>query len=65
MEICPWCGGQLIHCDCRFEQMGLDALTSEAELDQFEALLEERGRISFSPEQRPNFADDGPGVVFD
>ena len=45
--------------------MGLDSLTSEAELDQFEALLEERGRIPFSPEQRPNFADDGPGVVFD
>lgn len=65
VEICPWCGGQLIHCDCRFEQMGLDALTSEAELDQFEALLEERGRIPFSPEQRPSFADDGPGVVFD
>ncbi len=65
VEICPWCGGQLVHCDCRFEQMGLDALTSEAELDQFEALLEERGRIPFSPEQRPSFADDGPGVVFD
>ncbi len=65
VEICPWCGGQLIHCDCRFEQMGLDGLTSEAELDQFEALLEERGRIPFSPEQRPSFADDGPGLVFD
>ena len=65
LEICPWCGGQLIHCDCRFEQMGLDGLTSEAELDQFEALLEERGRIPFSPEQRPSFADDGPGLVFD
>lgn len=65
VEICPWCGGQLINCDCRFEQMGLDGLTNEAELDQFEALLEERGRIPFSPEQRPSFADDGPGVVFD
>lgn len=65
VELCPWCGGQLIHCDCRFEKLGLDALTTEAELVQFEALLEERGRIPYSPEQRPSFADEGPGVLFD
>lgn len=29
VEICPWCGGQLIHCDCRFERLRLDAITSE------------------------------------
>ena len=22
VELCPWCGGQLIHCDCRYEQLG-------------------------------------------
>jgi hypothetical protein len=65
VELCPWCGGQLIHCDCRFEKLGLDALTTEAELVQFEALLEERGRIPYSPEQRPSFADEGSGVLFD
>ena len=65
VEICPWCGGQLVHCDCRFEQLGLDALTTEAELTQFETLLEERGRIPYSPEQRPSFADEGPGVFLD
>lgn len=65
VEICPWCGGQLIHCNCRFEQMGIDSLTTEEELEQFEALLEERGRIPYSPEQRPTFADEGPGVLFD
>lgn len=65
VEICPWCGGQLIHCDCRFEKMGLDALTTEAELAAFEVLLEERGRIPYSPEQRPSFVDEGPGVLFD
>jgi hypothetical protein len=65
VEICPWCGGQLIHCDCRYEQLGLDAITSEQELAQFERLLEERGRIPYSREQRPNFADDGPNIVFD
>nr|WP_320010156.1 hypothetical protein [uncultured Desulfobulbus sp.] len=65
VEICPWCGGQLVHCDCRFEQLGLDALTTEAELTQFETLLEERGRIPYSPEQRPSFADEGPGVFLE
>ncbi|MDD2465481.1 MAG: hypothetical protein PHI97_15905 [Desulfobulbus sp.] len=65
VELCPWCGGQLIHCDCRFEKLGLDAFSSEAELAEFEALLEERGRIPYSPEQRPVFADEGPGVLFD
>lgn len=65
VEVCPWCGGQLIHCDCRYERLGLDALTTEAELVQFEALLEEQGRIAYSREQRPAFAGDGPNVVFD
>mgnify|MGYP003601276946 FL=1 len=66
VEICPWCGGQLIHCDCRFERLGLDALTSEEDLLRFEAMLEEQGRITYSPEQRPAFLDDdGPPVMFD
>ena len=65
VELCPWCGGQLVHCDCRFEKLGLDAITTEAELAQFEVLLEERGRIPYSPEQRPTFADEGPGVFLD
>lgn len=65
VEICPWCGGQLIGCDCRYEQLGLEAITSEEELNHFEAKLEERGRIPFSREQRPSFADEGPGVVLD
>ena len=65
VEVCPWCGGQLIHCDCRYEQLGLDALVTEEELMQFEALLEERGRIAYSREQRPSFAGDGPNLVFE
>lgn len=65
VEICPWCGGQLIHCDCRYEQLGLDAIASEEELLQFETILEERGRIPYSREQRPSFADDGPNIVFE
>ncbi len=65
VEVCPWCGGQLIHCDCRFEQLGLDAISNETELLRFEDLLEERGRIPYSREQRPSFADEGTGVILD
>ena len=46
--------------------LGLDALTSEEDLLRFEAMLEEQGRITYSPEQRPAFLDDdGPPVMFD
>ena len=65
VEICPWCGGQLIYCDCRYERLGVDAIASEEELLQFEAILEEQGRIPYSREQRPSFAGDGPDVVFE
>ncbi len=65
VEICPWCGGQLIHCNCRYEQLGLDAISSEEELDRLEALLEQRGRLPYSPEQRPSFAGEGPEVLFE
>jgi len=65
VEICPWCGGGLIYCDCRYEQLGLDVMATEEDLVQFEVLLEERGRIPYSPEQRPSFAEDGGDIVFD
>ncbi len=54
LEVCPWCGGQLIHCQCRFSETGRTAFTSEAHLEEFQALLEKKGRIPFSAkEQRP------------
>lgn len=65
VELCPWCGGQLVHCSCRYDQLGVDAISSEAELLQFEALVEARGRIPYSQEQRPSFADDGLETGFD
>ncbi|MCL2790530.1 MAG: hypothetical protein FWD79_07780 [Desulfobulbus sp.] len=64
VELCPWCGGQLIHCTCRYDQLGLDAISSEEELLQFEAILGEYGRIPYAPEQRPNFAVDGSEEEF-
>ncbi len=63
VEICPWCGGQLVNCDCRYEKLGVDSISTEEELGRFEAILEERGRVPYSREQRPSFADEGPGVM--
>ncbi len=65
VELCPWCGGQLIHCSCRFDRLELDRLSSEQDLVRFEEMLNEQGRIPYSPEQRPSFADDGSGVILD
>lgn len=65
VEVCPWCGGQLIGCSCRFEQLGVDEIVSEEDILRLEALLEERGRIAYSPDQRPGFIDDGPGIYID
>jgi hypothetical protein len=55
VEVCPWCGGQFIHCNCRFEKLGVEFINSEEELAAIEKLLEEQGRISYSPDQRPFF----------
>ena len=63
VEICPWCGGQLVHCGCRYEKLEVESISSEKELVRFEEILNEQGRISYSPEQRPSFADEGPGVI--
>lgn len=65
VELCPWCGGQLINCSCRFDKLELDRLAGEQDLVRFEEILNEQGRIPYSPEQRPSFADDGSGVILD
>ncbi len=64
VEVCPWCGGQLIGCSCRFDRLGVEVMT-DADIARFEALLSEQGRIAYSPDQRPSFADEGPGVVLE
>ena len=61
VEICPWCGGQLIHCNCRFEQLEQDTIGDEQDLLRFEELLAQKGRLAYAPEQRPSFADEGSG----
>jgi len=55
VELCPWCGGQLNHCNCRFEQMNVEAFTDEKMLDKFVVKLEQKGRIAYVKEQRPTF----------
>jgi len=55
-EQCPFCGGQLISCDCCYEQLGLDPRPgtrlykeglSHQQAEKWERLLEERGRIPY------------------
>ncbi len=65
VEMCPWCGGQLIYCPCRFERLDLESLGSETELLRLEELLHEQGRVPYSPEQRPGFLDEGMEGVLD
>lgn len=55
VEVCPWCGGQLNYCNCRFEQLDVEELTDEAMLAEFAEKLEQKGRISYAKEQRPTF----------
>lgn len=62
IEVCPWCGGQLNRCNCRFEQLDVEAFTDETMLDKFAAKLEQKGRVAYAKEQRPTFmAEEGAG----
>lgn len=65
VEVCPWCGGQLVYCNCRFDKLEVESLLSEKDLIRFEEILDEQGRIAYSTEQGPSFADEGPGIQFD
>lgn len=56
VEICPWCGGQLTSCPCRFARLGKTALDSEGQLDELLGQLNKKGRIPFSAEEhRPSY----------
>lgn len=47
LEVCPWCGGQLTRCNCRFSEAGVDQLTSDGQLEKFIEALEGKGRVPF------------------
>ena len=61
VEVCPWCGGQLSRCNCRFEQLQRDSIDDEEQVDKFLRILEEKGRIPFSREQAPAYPGTGEG----
>jgi len=55
VEVCPWCGGQLTGCNCRFTQLGVEELEVAADVERFFDRLEEQGRIPYEPGQRPAY----------
>lgn len=62
VEVCPWCGGQLTNCNCRFTEAGVDRFTSEAQLENFIAALTAKGRIPFdATDQSIGFTNPGKG----
>jgi hypothetical protein len=62
VEVCPWCGGQLSKCGCRFEEMKIAEYESEDDLSAFEELLEEKGRVSFTADQAPAYPEERKAV---
>lgn len=58
VEVCPWCGGQLISCQCRFAQLGQAHISNEGQIDDFLEKLEKKGRLPFNAEEdRPSYPD--------
>lgn len=56
VEICPWCGGQLVHCNCRFTVLQKARFDRDSDLDELYRQLTEKGRIAFEPEsQAPTY----------
>lgn len=51
VEVCPWCDGQLSKCNCRFEKLDVDELTTAAQIEEFADLLDTAGRVAFEKEQ--------------
>lgn len=47
VEVCPWCGGQLTKCDCRFQYLKQDKVENEGQLAGFIAALATKGRVPF------------------
>lgn len=47
IEVCPWCGGQLTRCNCRFSEAGVNQLSSDSQLEIFITALDAKGRIPF------------------
>jgi len=55
VEVCPWCLGQLSKCNCRFDQLDKVEMEGDEDLERFERILNEKGRIRFEPGQGPSY----------
>ncbi len=55
VEICPWCEGQLAHCNCRFIHLGIERLESDKHIEELQEKIEAKGRIPFDERQRPAY----------
>ena len=55
VEVCPWCMGQLNHCNCRFDQLEVEQILDDEELARFQRLLIAKGRIRYSQDQAPAY----------
>ncbi len=62
VEVCPWCNGQLQGCNCRFEKLDLTEITTEAQVEEFLELLQEKGRIPFEKDQAPYYPGTSKGL---
>lgn len=51
VEICPWCDGQLTHCNCKFTQLNKKELTRESQLEILQKEVDKKGRIPFDAEK--------------
>lgn len=55
VEVCPWCGGQISRCNCRFDQLGVEQINEEEDISRFQQLLVAKGRIRFVRGQSPSY----------
>lgn len=62
VEVCPWCDGQLSKCNCRFEQLDTDEITTEEQLEEFVDLLTAKGRIPYRKNQAPAYPGTSDGL---
>ena len=59
VEICPWCNGQLTHCNCRFTRLDVENIKRESQIEKLQERLDVEGRIPFAKEHSPAYpADD-------
>ena len=59
VEICPWCGGQMVGCNCRFNRLGIDAFRTEEQVEELMEKLEAIGRVPYDPvRHRPSFLEE-------